>query len=583
MKKNICLINNNSQLRHIIKQTLKFNNTNFIITSHSLNQKYISKLPNFIYFDELITLNEKKNLSKILNNELYEWFRDKNGKDLSEINGCSLALSHVGSYEILFSTASKYIVGIHILLKKNTKIIYFSDTQNTMKDIIKILSVDNKDNRFELLKKNNDEINFSENGSFRNLQYLKKNNFQIKILNCLLAIKNNLNFNNNEKKDNVVIFSAGKVEDFIDYYRNFRKTKFVCFTQFHSISDIKINKNVKHFYINYGASNRNKAIISIISKLKPNYIKKSKFKFKNIFIKILEQRMFNQFDNTYTYYNNSIKFLSKISPKVCILGADAYENFLIFGFAARSLNIPLIHYPHGLYIHGYDWFKKNNNNFFQHGFAFSNELVEFFSSQGLSKNKIKKIHTPYFGNPKNINLKKDDKGKKKCLILANDYFNTSPMEDNFKFDALLFNTYRLLCRLDIEVKGIKYRANGIKNIYIDKTQVKIFDSSTNLENLLNDIDIIVGPPSSAFIECSLLGVKYYVVQHTRFHEFSSSISRVFYNYVNVSFGVKELEKNIKIQKIFKKNYSIQNLFNISKKNNDFENRSNELIRIINNI
>ena len=66
-------------------------------------------------------------------------------------------------------------------------------------------------------------------------------------------------------------------------------------------------------------------------------------------------------------------------------------------------------------------------------------------------------------------------------------------------------------------------------------------------------------------------------------EFSSSISRVFYNYVNVSFGVKELEKNIKIQKIFKKNYSIQNLFNISKKNNDFENRSNELIRIINNI
>ena len=86
MKKNICLINNNSQLRYIIKQTLKFNNTNFIITSHSLNQKYISKLPNFIYFDELITLNEKKNLSKILNNELYEWLRDKNGKALSEIN-----------------------------------------------------------------------------------------------------------------------------------------------------------------------------------------------------------------------------------------------------------------------------------------------------------------------------------------------------------------------------------------------------------------------------------------------------------------------------------------------------------------
>ena len=168
----------------------------------------------------------------------------------------------------------------------------------------------------------------------------------------------------------------------------------------------------------------------------------------------------------------------------------------------------------------------------------------------------------------------------------NEYHGSTMLENARKYDELLSDTVQYILNSDIALKGVKFRQSFDQSLIINSNKIVTFDNNHKLHELLHDVDLVIGPASSAFIECALLGIDYYVIQHTKFHEYSNMFNPIFYKYVNVSFNINDLRNNISLYKNFNEEYCINDIYenNIqSNKKKNLEEDYEELLIRINSI
>lgn len=585
MKKAV-LITNNLNISYVLSNIKKFNDANFILTTHNLDRSLVSKLKNYTYLSEFLTDKERILNSQRLDKECYYWYKDKHDNDLSLVNGCSLGLSFVESYKIIISTSLNYIISLKKIISSYKNIIFFSDVFETLLFVINELKFEKKDVIWEEVYVRNSVVDITENNTVRNLYHLTKNNFLSKCLELILNIQNFFISKIKKTKPSIFIFNAGKIDNFLSYIPKSKKNSSIFYyTKFNHIVNTLPNLKIGYFFINFSGNSEQKLINKKILDIKKNFTSKYNDENDKIILKIIEFKIFKNFLKAFNYYKKTLKLFKKTSPNLCILGADAYENFIIIAQAANKLNIKTAHFPHGLYIYGHGNLKSKSNPLFDYGIAFSDEMFELFRAQGLKNENIFKVQAPFFPH---INKKIYSKKRpyKKCLILMNEYHGSTMLENARKYDELLSDTVQYILNSDIALKGVKFRQSFDQSLIINSNKIVTFDNNHKLHELLHDVDLVIGPASSAFIECALLGIDYYVIQHTKFHEYSNMYNPIFHKYVNVSYNINDLRNNISLYKNFNEEYCINDIYenNIqSNKKKNLEEDYEELLIRINSI
>ena len=566
MNRKIVIIDNFKELKLIEEKLPKLKNSSLILLSDNFTLSEINFLNKrkTYWFDENINSNNTKKLSEFIYNFLWTWYLDDKGNDLSKFEDLSLGVAFCPSIEILLTTVARYHLGLKKLLKKNDIIYYSSNTENIFIETISKLK---QEIGFELNPVNvyekREEITFGKlkqvldpNGRVRDLKPIFS---KPRLISRLLFKINNTLSLKNKRKNNILFLSAGKSEKYFeDILSDKRILLFNWVHQFSinylfksfgkNISFFQFYSNKKKFDLNYTLEN-----------LKANLSKKKILIDQNLIIKIFEKNLFIYFEDAINYYISARKFFQSNKIDLVILSADGYENFLIVAQAAKNINISTALIPHGYYDWGYKELKQKRLNtcLFDYIFCFGRFDYENALLSGALKKDIIITSYPYFEKFLPLSFSKSEKYSK-ALILIPDIMNISMLERIEHKMKYLTNVIAILNDLNISIKGIKTR-NIVEVTKITKDNKKIFNYKDqkipiisgydNFDEITKDVDLIIGPQSTALIEAGLKGIHYFVYEHSNFSKFTPSIVSNVYKYLNISNDFKKLKRTSKQQEV----------------------------------
>jgi len=588
---NYFLVDNIDDYRNLIKKQLSIKPPKIILTSSNFNFDEISKLKeDIIFFDDKINFLDLTDYTKKIDEIVWGWFIDKNGIDLSQINGFSFGFTLAPSIQILLNSYYRLIVGLRKILKEGD-VLYVNDT---CLPLIKIsINSLNKEINFkvnyiyhtdELRLIKYGRVNIDLDGRIRDLIYLfAKKTFKFFIISTLLKL---LTKNEYKKKKNIFFLDSGKFENIISFIlkNEFKKQNISWtfqFTKKYFFLSL-FNKNNNIIQLPYIQNKKYIIIEKIIKNLKSNLISK------NLLINSLfDEYIFPTFDNLYEYYEEINKIFIKRKFDVVILGADNHEIYLLIAQAAKVNKIKTVFVPHGIY--GTNVHRNHIGRFrvFDKNFSFSNKNSLEYIERGTIKNDIIQSSNPFF--EKYINKKYAKKENYKIgLILFPDVQSDFLMYKINYYLNYLENTTRIFEELNIEVKGIKFRHQfypetyfGNKNIIIiNNKKYKIYFGYDNFQEVSEGVDICVGGLSTAILESMLMNIDYYYFEREGIYE-SNLHHHALYKVLNYSTNYDKLKNNIIQKKIFNPGFSKKDLIvfhheNKNKINYEFLKKFNDI-------
>ena len=515
------------------------------------------------YYDENISKKLRIKIISKVNSYIKKIFY-KGSKDISVIDGLSFYSILYDSIAMIITHYLLYFYSFKKLLEKNT-IIYISETLNPVAKLV-LVNLCKKNNNLRVIKlksnkeltkgmikiPNSNELMFGRLEFFRDLTFFLKNKKKyLSVFKNLLLIKKS-----RLKKLTIFLNDSGK----LDYQKKYilqNKSNFHWILPF-SKKDIKniFNKDCSFykntFYSDIKSVKIKKLIIKILSNCKKN-------KLDNQLIQFLNLRFFSTFDKFYSLYIYYIEILKKSNPDLILITSDSMEDSKIIGHAATKLSIDNAFLSHGASYH----FNKEilNRNFKIKKFlSFGSMEEKGYSDLVYNGKKFVSSH-PYFSNfIKKENYKKDDK-LKKALVLLPDPFTNLPIDKCDHYNIYLNDVTEVL--KSIKIKKISLKARHIfqlQNLNLKNYKIinKTYYGEKNFIEICRKYDLIVGPYSTAFLEASLLGKKYFVYDISLIHKYKyyfKAIDKTCY----ISKNVKELKNNITNNNIFKKGSSIDSL------------------------
>ena len=580
-----------------------YKKSKIISLSNNFSYDEINELKkfNFDFIDNFLTNDDIIEISETIESNLFSWFIDVDTKiDLSSYQNLSLGFTFSSSIEIILNTTLRYYFSLSKIIKNNSEVYV---NKRTEKIFIEALSIFNKnlsfkinyvDSKVELSKIShlNEKLELDPIGRNRDLNFVfKKNYFKEKIKNFICSLVNYL-FKSKIHQNKVLIFNNAKLDNYLHPDRK-TSNKIQYYIPFVLDSNIVNLKNNNKFYnFTYTSINYQKKLKKIIYNLNNNIKKKFNNNYNKLIIEIFSKLLYSHFSGAINYYNNSIKLLKKVNPKACIITGDSHEVFTILGVASTNLKIKNIFLPHGLYGWGYEETKVGRFKLFDIVLSMGSVDKENFLEENINTNNIVNIIHPYYS--KFINIKKNVlkiHNFKKALILLPDYVNYSPAENIEKNFYYIINLTKILKKLDIEILGVKgrytstseFRNANNKSLSVNGNNLKLYSGYSNFIDIVKEVDMVIGPPSTALIETFLMNKTYFCYQHCEFYNYSRSFKEGLYKYINCSFSYDILEKNILNNRPFKNEYSIEDIINLNKYEsesnfyNEFETKLNELI------
>jgi hypothetical protein len=548
-----------------------------ILLSSNFSQKQLNSFEKrtYMFYDEVITNDDAHRISKDIHFLVWNWFIDENGIDLSQTCGCSLGSAFATSVEHILYTLLRYLTGLNKVLKKKHTVYCCSTTEDIFFEVIVYLQ---KEIGFTLClvesDKYNDTISFGKleqkidvAGRKRDLTTL----FQQSNLKKLLVFKLLINFHIKIKKERRVLFvPAGKHETYFEHLRNIKSKLFRWVLPISEVKDLFNKNSSRPQYYSFPVINnkQNIQIQKIIQRLKKNILKRDTIIPPELLINVMKRHTFVYFNNAFSYYTNTLKILQSSKPDLVILSADRYENYILIAQAAKHLNVKTSLIGHGLVGSGALGYYTGRFHLFDYGLAFGQVDVNNYLSCGLSKERIYITSFPYFERFLPL-VPTTDHNYKRVLLLIPDTINVCAA-DKIDSDYRFFDEiHNLMEELNIEVIGIKAKHQfQYRNLGITEDVLKIKDNAIPLLSnfpfcdAVNNADFVIGPASTALIETNLLGKDYYLFQHTAFHKYSPSILPSLFDFVNASFDIVQLRKNIQNRQPYKEGCSINDLIDL---------------------
>jgi hypothetical protein len=580
----ILIIDSNLELEVLEHQNPELENAPLILLSNNFSPQQLNEYSDrgYIYFDDPITNEDAIRLSDDIHHLIWNWFLDESGRDLSLLNGCSLGRAFASSLEILFNTILRYLHGLEKLLNVN-HIVYYSDhSEDIFLDVIIHLQrkigfavrkiETNRHNKKIIFGKYN--LKIDPGGRKRDLAPMfSRNNWKSWIISFLLLRLQKTPKN----KKRILFMPGGKMNSYFDHIR-----KNGCPEGFRWILPIAglgdfisgISRRPLFYHFSNTRYNRSTETSSVIFHLKDNLRQTIKFIDPDLIIKLMERYTFKYFEGAYKYFLNALEMFHSLKPELAIFSSDVYEDYNISAMAAKQAGIKTLIIPHGLYIWGYKETKSGQFKIFDYGLAFGQVDVDTYVANGMPKKNVRISSFPYFEKflPRR---KKRNLDYRRALVLSPDNYNMCPGEKIAMENKFYLLMSRLLKELEIEFVGIKARHHfHFQNIgsiedslNIDGTEIPLISGYSSLPKVVNEVDMVIGPASTALIETNLLGKDYYIYQHAPFHEFTSSISSSLLGFVNASFNIDQLRENIMNKQPYKPGCSVDDFLDLKDVNN----------------
>ena len=497
---------------------------------------------------------------KILKN----WFQDNNGNDLSLYKNCSLGLTFQSSLEILFYNLALSYLTFTDLSKKYKKI-YINANEDEVKTFVAQWIGETGDNKFEFLHYKNKK---SSKQKVHWMVGLRDLNFQFRggiidsiISNIFIFVQ--LPF---KKTKNICITSAGK---FDEYIQESSKSKFLKYRLL-----LPFNKKFSGFLgslffwqrINSNKNQNDSAkIIEKLNKNKKNIT--SSIVPNELYKKAIEVFSYPYFSKAISYYKYYLKIFKFFNTSLAIYGTDGSERFILSAYAAKKNNIPTAFMPHGIAFWSNHSMINDSSRAFDYYLSLGNFDSAKYQKLGLKIEDIHNISIPWFAKS-NFDIKSNKKKNKICALLL-------PLDPvySLKINAKtiinhLHDMIDVCNKLNIEIKGIKFReADNLtefgfshgKNLIKDQ-YINVFGGYGEISKYFSEVDMIIGPLSSAVVETFIAKKQFYAFQDLSNYKNNPNISyELMSNYINCASNKIELIENISANNLFKKNFNIKSI------------------------
>ena len=524
------------------------------------------KNSNIFYLGELIADNLLDEAEIEFHKILKNWFQDHNGNDLSLYKNCSLGLTFQPALEILFYNLALSYLTFTDLSKKYKKI-YINANEDEVKTFVAKWINDTCDNKFEFLhyknkKSSKPKVHWMV--GFRDLNFQYKGGIIDSIISNIFIFAQ-LPF---KKAKNICITNAGK---FDEYIQESTKSKSLNYKLL-----LPLNRNFSSFLgslffwqrIN---SNKNKNdSVKIIQKLNKNKKNITSSAVPNeLYKKAIEVFSYPYISKAISYYKYYYKIFKFFNTSLAIYGSDGSERFILSAYAAKKNNIPTAFMPHGINYWSNHSMVNDSNRAFDYYLSLGNFDSAKYQKLGLNIADIRNMSIPWFAKS-NFDIKSNKKKNKICALLL-------PLDPGYslKINAKtiinhLHDMIDVCNKLNIEIKGIKFREtenliefgfshgkNLIKNQYIN-----VFGGYGEISNYLSEIDMVIGPFSSAVVETFLAEKKFYAFQDLSYYRNNPNISfELMSDYINCASNKTELIENINTNNVFKENFNVNSIIN----------------------
>jgi len=582
-KRSVVIVDSYSELLSITSSYPDLKNVFVILLSRNFTLSEVRSLYDsyeVCCFDEFIDSANAKEVLNKKNDFLWDWFLDEDGRDLSQINGCSLGSSFAASLGILLNSVLRYKAGFGKILMEKDNVYFLSNTEDIFIDVINFLhkkigfnlvSIDHKKNK-KIVYRN---INIDLDGRKRDLfNIFKKSKFKSFFVASIFDM---FNAKLSAKDNRVLFMNSGKMESFIKHSSN-EASGIQWVMPFTNIYDTFINllKRKSLYYRFYSMELSEKDSVSIndiISLLKKN-INKKKYLDSNLLIKVMNRYIFNVFHEAYGYYLCAYNKIKLLQLNAIIFSSEFHELSILVAQAGKNNAIKNIIMAHGLSSAGYMENKAGRFGVFEYALAFGNVDVLHYQYLGVKKDNIKISSFPYF--EKFLPIKSSTKNKKyiNAIVLAEDFCNdyTDKIGKSFNYYQDILN---LLDGLEINLLAIKYRHDifFVEGAGADKNQVEIngkyiplLSGYSSFKEHAQNADLIIGPPSTAMIESALMGKDYfvYIDNENLISEIDSTQLPFVAQHFYMSKNIDQLRENIEKNRVFKKGFSVGDFVDLSK-------------------
>jgi hypothetical protein len=575
----LLFVDNNKELEAIENSYPTLKNSKLVLLSDNFSEKNISSYNgrNYCYFDKYITVKDSILITQDIQDIVWSWFLDKNGKDISSLYGCSLGSSFSHSVEIILNTTFKYLVSFRKILAKESLIYCSSEAEGIFLDTIKYLQqeigfnlhvVDTK-NTSTIVTQGKRNIRMDVRGRYRDHSkvFLYTSIKQAFVFNILLTIQRMI-IGSHRKK--VLFVPAGKHESLFRYIRkNIDTFSFGWVIPLEKFKDLLsiFRKKINFFYLSSTGIEGRKDVERIIINLKDNIMSKNLEIDKYLLTNILNRHIFIYFHGAYNYFNNTLKALDVLSPDLIILSSESSESFILIGQAAKKLNIKTAFLPHGIYGIGRSQYKTGRFSWIDYGFALGELDKEKFIISKMPKNNIYSTGHPYFEKffpIKSILRKK----YKNVVVIAPDAgprksWDKISYEQNFYkdiFQAMESIEIDIVCVKVRDSRHLKSRSMG-KSIKAGSLEVPIIAEENLLTDVITRADFVIGPISTAIMEVALMGLDYYVYDNKDI-KLLDDFELCTQKYMNISNNQTQLIQYIEMKTPYSDGHSVNDLIDL---------------------
>jgi len=581
MQDPILIIDNHLELEVIQGQHPQLNNAPLILLSSMFSPQQLKSFESrgYHWFDKIkVTDHDARRMTGELNHLLWHWFLDEQGKDLSEIDGCSLGGAFASSLEITLNTVIRYQAGLGKLLKPNHMVYHSSRCEDIFLDTIGHLQRHIGFERvvIETLEEQDSEVygsraqKFDPDGRKRDLAPIfRSGGWKEKAASAWL---NHLQPSGNGKK-RVLLMPAGKLEIYFEHVRKQGYPDgFRWILPLAGPRDLlrRDPKDPLFYHFSAIGPDRSGETAQVIRRLKENICKRVEGFDPQLLILVMERYAFIHFPGALKYYCSALRMFNTMKPDLAIFSADAYENFILASQAAKRAGIPTAIIPHGLSSgSGFSQYLIGRNQVFDYALAIGKVDVENYLHFSVPHDNIHTTSFPYFERFLPL-LKNESTEYLRVLILSPDKFDISLQEKVGGESTFYVEVCKLMDELGIEITAIKARSSlhfrnfGLKDykMEINDKVIPLLSGYSSFPDAAKEVDLIIGPASTALIEAGLMGKDYYVYQHTAFHENNPNIFKALFEFVNASFDMGQLRDNILKRQPYKQGYSVKDLLDL---------------------
>lgn len=576
------IIDNNLELEVIESNHPDLSSVPLILLSSNFSPQQLEEYNQrgYFYFDDLTTKEDGILLTKTMHHLLWTWFIDEEDNDLSLIEGCSLGSAFFSSLEHLFSTILRYLTGLRKLLNKCHAVYFSSQTEGIFLDVIAFLQKEigftlysvetSKFQKQQVYGKN--ALIMDSASRFRDLTPIfKQGGLKNKFISKVLQTFNKRNIGGKQ----LLVVPGGKLDSYFNYITNQESTADFNWilppTGIQNLFSIKKHNHTTTYYYwsAIGSVNSDK-IKKIEEDLKNNIRKRVTIIDPELLIKVMERHTFIYFIGAYNFYLNALSTFHEEKPILAIFSGEDYETYILAAQAAKQAKVHTAITSHGLNCWGSEKYKLSRFKVFDYGLAFGKQDADNYFYSGIAKERVFITSFPYFEQFLPVVLTKDTNNYRTALLLSPDYYNHVTLEKSYAEFKYYKEVYTLLKELEIELLGIKsryqfhYRNLGLEDdkLEIDGKVIHLLSGYNSFPEAVKDADFVIGPASTALIEAGLMGKDYYVYQHTAFYKYVPNILPSLFDYVNGSFDMEQLRKNILKRQPYKQGCSVSDLIDL---------------------